>query len=65
MKNNRAAGEHEGARPASCFNNPPQKSIEFQGFSGAAAFGLCKMLGGRSEVKKVCEDFFDNKLSRI
>ncbi len=28
MKNNRAAGEREGARPASHFNDPPQKRLE-------------------------------------
>ena len=34
----RAAGEREGARPASQYNNPPQKSLENQGFSSEAAF---------------------------
>ena len=29
---NRAAGEREGARPASQSNNPPQKSLIFQAF---------------------------------
>ena len=64
MKNNRAAGEREGVRPASHFNKPPQKSLENQGFSGAKHFALGKMLGGRSAVKKVCKDFFDKLQAR-
>ena len=28
----RGAGEREGARPASRYNNPPQKSLIFQAF---------------------------------
>ena len=35
---NRAAGEREGVRPASHYNNPPQKRLIYQAFRSAAAF---------------------------
>ncbi|MCI7741981.1 MAG: hypothetical protein MSO56_06705 [Clostridiales bacterium] len=43
---NRAAGEREGARPASQSNNPPQKSLIFQAFWAKQRFEFLKTLGG-------------------
>ena len=42
----RAAGEREGARPASQYNNPPQKSLEIKAFRAKQHFDAVKMLGG-------------------
>ena len=45
---NKAAGEREGARPASRYNNPPQKSLNYQAFWAKQRFVEHKTLGGRS-----------------
>ena len=45
---NKAAGEREGARPASRYNNPPQKSLNYQAFWAKQRFEFIKTLGGRS-----------------
>ena len=42
----RVAGEREGARPTSQFNNPPQKSLIFQAFWAKQRFEFFKTLGG-------------------
>ncbi len=43
---NWAAGVREGARPASQYNKPPQKSVKFQAFRAKQHFDTIKMLGG-------------------
>ena len=46
IADNRAAGEREGARPASRFYIPPQKSLIFQAFWAKQRFEAFKTLGG-------------------
>ena len=46
VANNRAAGEREGARPASRYNNPPPKSLIFLAFWAKQRFDFFKTLGG-------------------
>ena len=56
--NNRAAGELEGARPASNLICRHIKSLVFQGFLRSAILKSFKMAGGIGAVKKVHFELF-------
>jgi len=58
-KKYRAAGEHEGVRPASCFNNPPLKSLIYQGFQAKRRFEEFQNGRRLKRSKKSYIDFFD------
>ena len=53
VQSNRAAGEREGARPASQHNNPPQKSLDFSRLFGRSSIlPRAKCLAGEAQSKK-------------
>ena len=51
-RENRAAGELEGAKARLEYNQTPSEKLEKSGFSGNRILAAAKMRGGRSAVKK-------------
>jgi len=53
---NKAAGEREGVRPASHYNEPPQKNLIIKFFGRSSILKKCS---ADEAVQKVCQEFLD------